>query len=256
GDSRRKTDPGRGGDHGQLHRFRGGPGGPGAGGRRRGLQLRPRARHHQADREPAAEAGAGHRARRHRRRTPPTTPGAARRTLRRFGRSGPLDRFRQPRDTSRWQVPRGSLAGRRTGGAGLGLLPGLPEYRMSAVDELGRRGGRDDLRRDGRVAGVRLDGRGQGGSRVLLAVPGTRPGTARDPGQPGLGRAVEDPGREGDPGFRGPGVDVERPGAARVGRAGPGSDGASGRGAALGLLPRDDRGDRARRRWLPRDGRL
>ena len=35
----------------------------------------------------------------------------------------------------------------------------------------GRLDRRADLRRDGRVAGVRLDGRGQGGARVDVALP-------------------------------------------------------------------------------------
>ena len=53
----------------------------------------------------------------------------------------------------------------------------------------GRLGRRDDLRRDRRVAGVRLDGRGEGRPRVHLPLPRPRPGPGRHPRQPGLGRA-------------------------------------------------------------------
>ena len=44
-------------------------------------------------------------------------------------------------------------------------------------------------------------------------------------------------------------------GAARLGRPGPRPRGQGVRGAAVGLVPRDDRRDRARRRWLPRHRR-
>ena len=53
----------------------------------------------------------------------------------------------------------------------------------------GRLGRRADLRRDRRLAGVRLDGRGQGRAGVLLALPGPRPRPGGHPGQPGLRRA-------------------------------------------------------------------
>ena len=49
--------------------------------------------------------------------------------------------------------------------------------------------GRADLRRHRRLAGVRLDGRGQGGAGVVLALPGPRPRAGGHPGQPGLARA-------------------------------------------------------------------
>ena len=95
---------------------------------------------------------------------------------------------------------------------------------VPAADEPGRLGRRDDLRRDGRLAGVRLDGRGQGRAGVLLALPRPRPRPEGRPGQPGVRRSAEDAGREGDPGLRGARVDVERPLAAGLGREGPRAD--------------------------------
>ena len=68
---------------------------------------------------------------------------------------------------------------------------------------VGRRGGRPHLRRDGRVAEVRLDGCGQGGVRVDRALPGARPRAEGDPRQPGGGRAAEDDRGQVDPGVRG-----------------------------------------------------
>ena len=85
----------------------------------------------------------------------------------------------------------------------------------------GRLGRRADLRRDRGLAGVRLDGRGQG--RRSSPARATSPATSArgHPGQPGLGRSAEDPGREGDPRLRGVRGDVERPGAARLGQRRP-----------------------------------
>src|SRR6478609_1706987 len=71
-----------------------------------------------------------------------------------------------------------------------------------------------------------------------------------------LARSPEDPRRQGDPGVRGPRVGVEGPRAPRVERVRPHADRAGRRGAAQRLLPGDHRRDRARRRWLPRDGSL
>ncbi len=48
------------------------------------------------------------------------------------------------------------------------------------------------LRRDRRMAGLRLDGRREGRARVGLAVSGTRPRASRDPGEPRIGRAAWD----------------------------------------------------------------
>ncbi len=50
---------------------------------------------------------------------------------------------------------------------------------------------RPHLRRDGRVAGVRLDGSGEGRSRVHVALPRARSRPVRHPLQPGLRRSAE-----------------------------------------------------------------
>ena len=109
GNPRRQAHPGRGRDDGLLHRLRDRQGRPGAGRHRAHLQLRPRARHHPAHRQAAAQRAAGARARRHRRGAPrrPGRPGA--RARRRPRRRRPLDRLRQPRDAARRQVPRRPL---------------------------------------------------------------------------------------------------------------------------------------------------
>ena len=76
---------------------------------------------------------------------------------------------------------------------------------------------RADLRRHHRVAGVRLDGRREGGAGEHLPLSRPRPRSRRHPLQPGLGRPAEDPRRQGDPGLRGPRVGVEGPRAPRAG---------------------------------------
>ena len=93
----------------------------------------------------------------------------------------------------------------------------------------GRLDRRDDLRRHRRLAGVRLDGRGQGRPRVDARATWPATSARRDPGQPGLRRPAEDPCRQGDPRLRGARVDVERPRAARLGRERPEPDRAGGR---------------------------
>ena len=74
--------------------------------------------------------------------------------------------------------------------------------------------------------------------------------------QPGLRRAAEDPGRQGDPGVLRPRGDVGDPRPARLGQHRPRADRQGRVRAALGLLPGHHRRDRARRRRVPRDGRL
>ena len=72
------------------------------------------------------------------------------------------------------------------------------------------------LRRPGRVADLRLDGRGQGVARVDHAVPRARPRPARDPRQHPVRRPPADDRRQGDPGVPGARRRLGRPGAARV----------------------------------------
>ena len=61
--------------------------------------------------------------------------------------------------------------------------------RDAAADEGRRERRRHGLRRPGRVAGLRLDGRREGRARGGLALPGARPRAARHARQPRLGRA-------------------------------------------------------------------
>ena len=61
---------------------------------------------------------------------------------------------------------------------------------------------RPRLRRHGRLAGLRLDGRGQGRARGDLALPGPRPRPARRARQPRLGRPARHDRRARHPGLR------------------------------------------------------
>ena len=155
------------------------------------------------------------------------------------------------------QVPHRALAGRRAGGAGLGVLPDVADPGLPAADVLGRVSRRSDLRRDGRVAGLRLDGGGQGrrwspASRYL----------ARDLGPEGIRVNLVSAGplrtlaAKAIPGFSDLEDDVDHPGAARLGQRRPRADRQGDLRAAVGPVPGDHRRDRARRRRLPRDGRL
>ena len=69
------------------------------------------------------------------------------------------------------------------------------------------------LRRHRGVAGLRLDGRGQGRARVDVALPGPGPRSRPHPGQPGRRRADADHGGQVDPRVL--------PVRGRLGRAGP-----------------------------------
>ena len=101
-------------------------------------------------------------------------PGA--RARRRPRRRRALDRLRQPRDAARRQVPRrarGRTSRRRCRSRRTrfkSLADGLPP-----ADVGGRLDRRADVRRDGRLAGVRLDGRRQGRAGVVLPLPRPRP---------------------------------------------------------------------------------
>ena len=123
----------------------------------------------------------------------------------------------------------------------------------------GRRGlrRRPRLRRQRGVAGLRLDGRGQGGARVALPLPGQGARAARHPGEPGGGRAGA--GRmaaksiPGFSAFEDTWADLPR-------WAGTCTTPTVVAKACLALLqrpvPDDDRRDRPRRRRGPRRGRV
>ena len=98
----------------------------------------------------------------------------------------------------------GALPGRPVGGrrhhrARLGLLAevagrgGLPLLSAGRVDR------RPGLRRPAGLAGLRLDGRGQGRARVGDPLPGPRSRAEGDPGQPGRGGPDQDDGGQVHP---------------------------------------------------------
>ena len=110
------------------------------------------------------------------------------------------------------------------------------------------------LRRLRGLAGLRLDGRVQGGAGVRLALPGPRPGLRRHAREPGGRRPDRHRGGGRHPRLRRPGRGLAAPGAAGLGLR------RRRRGGRLGLLPaerplaRGQRRDPARRRRLPRHG--
>jgi hypothetical protein len=122
------------------------------------------------------------------------------------------------------------------------------------ADERGRVGRRPDLRRHRRVAGLRLDGRGQGRLRVDEPLPGPRPRAEGHPLQPRRGRPDRTTAGQVDPRLRGGSRSLGHPRAARLGRRRPGARPPRRARAAVGLVPGDDRRDRPRRRRRPRDG--
>ena len=156
---------------------------PGAGRDGADLQLRPRARHHQADRQAAAAA------------EPPVleldvtdddhlagSPTPVREHV--DGLDGVVHSiaYGNPETLLGGKFLDGPVGRRGAGGAGVGVLPDVAGRGLPAADEPGGVGRRDDLRRHRRLAGVRLDGRGQGRPRVVLALPRPRPRPAGHPG--------------------------------------------------------------------------
>ena len=106
-----------------------------------------------------------------------------------------------PPDAARRELPRHAARERRdrvpdqrllAQGAGRGPCPAAAR---------GRQPRRAGLRRLGGLAGLRLDGRLQGGARGGQPLPGPRPRPAGRARQPGLGRAAADPAASGIPGF-------------------------------------------------------
>ena len=179
------------------------------------------------------------------------------RARRRPGRRGPLDRVR-PAGRARRQLPRHRVGRRGEGGARLGVLAEVARDGGAAADGRGRRGGRPRLRRDRRLAGLRLDGRGQGGARVLRPLPRPRPRARRASGSTwwrparcktmaakSHTRASRSSRTSGRSARRSAGTSTTRTPAAR---------------ACVALLsdwfPRHHRGDRARRRRGARGRRL
>ena len=127
--------------------------------------------------------------------------GAAARARRRARRRAARDRLRA-RGSPRRQLHDHRLGRRRDGGPRVGLLARLadPGAAADADPGLGRRRAR--LRRDGRLARLRLDGRRQGRPGVDRALPRPRPRPPADPGQPGRRRPAAHHRGEVDPGLR------------------------------------------------------
>ena len=171
GHSRGQEDPGhRRADRG-VDRLRDGAARAGAGRHRRPVQLRAGPVAVPADRQAAAAGGRRRRARRHRHRAPVDAGRpAARAGRRRPRRRRPLDRLRAAGGDGR-RLPRGRRGStpRRRSRCRPGRCASLTQACRPLFGEtvLGRRA---HLRRHRRLAGLRLDGRGQGGAGVDVAA--------------------------------------------------------------------------------------
>ncbi len=124
---------------------------------------------------------------------------------RRWGRGG----WRPARDRVRARGRARRALPDRTGGERRG---GLPDQRLlteggrghaGAADAGGLHGRRPGLRRQPRLADLRLDGRRQGGARVGLALPRARPRRSGHPREPGQRRPLGTVAARGIPGFEG-----------------------------------------------------
>src|SRR5674476_1353530 len=211
------------------------------GGRRGGPDLvRPADAPDRDGRPAAAEPGTGGRAGCHVDREPGCARGPRTGAHRSTGRRGALDRVRPAVGDGR-QLPRRAVGGRRDSHSGLGVLAEGPRRGRAAADGQWVRARGAHVRRALRLAGVRLDGRGQGGVRVHRAVPGPRPRSARDPGQPGLRGTDPHHGRQVDPGVRGIGERLAAACTTGLGRVRPRAHRAGCRRPAVRLVPRHHR---------------
>ena len=199
-----------------LDRLRDRRAGP-AGGRRGGAdQLRPRPPDDRARREAPPGAARRARARRQRRRR----PAALREEL--AGRWGRVDGGVHAIAFAPADALGGDFLGAPRASASAAFetsaysLKALAEALAPLMRSDGNGNGprrvhrRPRLRRLGRLAGLRLDGRRQGGARVRLALSGARPRAARHPRQPGLRRSDLDAGGLGHPRIRRAGRRVGR----------------------------------------------
>ena len=108
-----------------------------------------------------------------------------------------------PRVLPRRRVPRRAVGGRVDGAAGVGVLVEVAGHRDAAdVRRVRRSAARDDVRRDRRLARLRLDGGREGRPGVHVALPGPRARAARRAREPGVGRAAAHDGREEHPRLR------------------------------------------------------
>ena len=184
-----------------LDRLRDRPASPGGGRRGRADQLRPRPADDRARGQAPARADRGARARRQQRRGPggarKRAAGALGRRRRRRSR-GRLRAARRDRRRLHGSRPRGGdqrLRDQRllAQGPGRGRRASDDGRRrlqwFSARDRLDRR---PRLRRHRRLAGIRLDGRGEGGAGIGLALSRPRPRPPRRPRQPDRGGPAGD----------------------------------------------------------------
>ncbi|CAA9486931.1 MAG: Enoyl-[acyl-carrier-protein] reductase [NADH], partial [uncultured Rubrobacteraceae bacterium] len=230
----------------------------GAAGRRAGRgggpeQLRPRPQPHRTDRQTPRPPAPHPRARRQQAGGHRGRGQGPRRALGRGPRHRPRRRLR-PGGRPRRELPDRRVALRGHRRPDLGLLPQGPDRRPLPPHAAGRLRRRPGLRRPGRLAGLRLDGRGQGRPRVDLALPRPRPRRKGHQGEPRLRRPRKNPRRQGHQRLRRDRGRVGPTGAARVGDHRPRAGGPGRRKPALGLVAGDDRRADPRRRRLPRDG--
>ena len=164
-----------------------------------------------ADRQAAARAGAGGRAGRHRPgRSWTRWPTGSASTW--TGSTGCCTRSASRRPRRSAATSWTPVGGRRDRRAHVRVLAQVAGRGGAAADDRRRRDRRARLRRPSGLAGLRLDGRGQGRAGVGHPVPGPRPGPEGDPGQPGLRRAGPDDGGQVDPRLRRSGERLERAG--------------------------------------------
>ena len=242
-------------DHGcpdpEEHRLRGGA--RGAARRRAGPahRLRPDAPDDRASGCPAPGAPRRDRAGRQLRGRPGRAGARDRSALGRPGRRPARDRLRARRRDRR-EFP---------GDAGRERAGGLPDERVllpgagapsGAADGPGDQRRRPRLRRLRRLAGIRLDGRLEGGAGGGQPLPGPRPRPARNPREPDLRRPDRLAGCRRHPRLRRPLRQLAGGRAARLGLRRPDARRTRGLLPALGLVRGDQRRADSRRRRGPR----
>ena len=109
------------------------------------------------------------------------------------------------------------------GAARLGVLAEIPCRCGAAADGRGRQRRRSHLRRAVRLAGLRLDGRGQGGLRVDQPLPRPRPRAQGDPLNLVAAGPIRTTAAKSIPGFERVRGRLGRPRAAGLGRQRPGA---------------------------------
>ena len=166
-----QADPGHRGHHGRLDRVPRGPGGAAGRRHRDPDRIRP-PQPGGADRPAAALPAAGPRAGRDQRGSPRFPGRTGPRARGRPGRRAARHRLRQSRRGARRELPAHPVGRRGHRGPGLRVLAEGGHDGGAAADGRRRLGRGPGLRRQRGLAGLRLDGRGQGRPGVVRAVPG------------------------------------------------------------------------------------